>query len=217
MRAGNFNINDYLDKLYEAAEEQETQEKEKETKGKETKEAASGVSDSEGLILPEENKKTYNWLKKEYNAGKTEVKVEMKMGGAKFEPGYDLQTDLKSVNDFKPGMFGEVKTVDTPGADKTNSPGAPNSPNLTSKGGNPNANTAKPAPGKPVTSPAAPGSKPAAPGEKPAAPGGAKPFEKGKAPETSGKNPNISNKEGGEKEEGEKTEVKKVDLKTKKK
>jgi len=201
MRAGNFNINDYLDKLYEAAEEQEA--KENETKGKETKEAASGVSDSEGLILPEENKKTYNWLKKEYNAGKTEVKVEMKMGGAKFEPGYDLQTDLKSVNDFKPGMFGEVKTVDTPGADKTNSPGAPNSPNLTSKGGNPNANTSKPAPAKPVTSPA------------PA--GGAKPFEKGKAPETSGKNPNISNKEGGEKGEGEKTEVKKVDLKTKKK
>ena len=29
MRAGNFNINDYLDKLYEAAEEQE---KEKENK-----------------------------------------------------------------------------------------------------------------------------------------------------------------------------------------
>jgi hypothetical protein len=41
----------------------------------------------------------------------TEVKVEMNVGGSKFEPGYELQTKLDSVKDFKPGMFGEVKTT----------------------------------------------------------------------------------------------------------
>ena len=64
-------------------------------------------------------KKTYDWLKKEYNKGKTEVKVEIKMGGTKFEPGYELQTDLKSVKDFKPGMYGQVKTSDTEGSKKS--------------------------------------------------------------------------------------------------
>ena len=93
MKAGNFSINDYLERLYENAE--------------------TAIENKEGLIIPEENQKAYNWLKKEYHAGQTEVKVEMKFQGAKFEPGYDLQTDLKSVKDFKPGMFGEIKTSDT--------------------------------------------------------------------------------------------------------
>lgn len=91
MKAGNFNINDYLERLFENAE---------------------GIENKEGLIIPDENKKSYDWLKKEYHAGQTEVKVEMKFQGAKFEPGYDLQTDLDSVKDFKPGMYGEVKTGD---------------------------------------------------------------------------------------------------------
>lgn len=99
MKAGSFKLNDYLERLHEE------------------KEASSKVP-VEGLIIPEENKKTFNWLKKEYQKGKTEVKVEMRMGGSKFEPGYELQTDLKSVKDFKPGMFGDVKTSDTEGSKK---------------------------------------------------------------------------------------------------
>lgn len=94
MKAGQFNINDYLEKLNEAAE-------------------GGQLPNKEGLIIPEENQKSFQWLKKEYQKAQTEVKVEINMGGTKFEPGYDLQTDLKSVKDFKPGMFGEVKTADT--------------------------------------------------------------------------------------------------------
>lgn len=184
MRAGNFNINEYLEKLYEEVEEKEAIDKK--------------MSDAEGLILPDENKKTYNWLKKEYNAGKTEVKVEMKLGGAKFEPAMDLQTDLKSVNDFKPGMFGEVKTKDSSTDQKSS--------NLTSKGSNPNANVNKPAP---VTSPSnqqtsqKTGEKPANNQQKPAS--NQKPGEK------------PADKPSDEKKDGSETEVKKVDLKTKKK
>lgn len=99
MKAGSFNLNDYLERLHEE------------------KEASSKVP-VEGLIIPEENKKSFAWLKKEYQKGKTEVKVEMKLGDKKFEPGYDLQTNLKSVKDFKPGMFGDVKTSDTEGSKK---------------------------------------------------------------------------------------------------
>ena len=101
MKAGQFNIHDYLEKLNEEATPMMS--------------GGEGVSDEGGILIPNENKKTYDWLKKEYQAGQTEVKVEINMGGANFEPGYDLQTDLKSVKDFKPGMFGEVKTADTPG------------------------------------------------------------------------------------------------------
>lgn len=99
MKAGSFNLNDYLQRLHEEQE-------------------ANSKVPEEGIIIPEENKKTFAWLKKEYQKGKTEVKVEMKMGGSKFEPGYDLQSNAKSVNDFKPGMFGDVKTSDTEGSKK---------------------------------------------------------------------------------------------------
>ena len=98
MKAGNFNINDYLEKLHENVE------------------GGPIGSEKEGLIIPEENKKSFGWLKKEYDKAKVEVKVEINIGGSKFEPGYELQTDLKSVKDFKPGMYGQVKTSDTPGA-----------------------------------------------------------------------------------------------------
>ncbi len=97
MAVGQFNINNYIKNLEKLYEEQENTAEE--TKGNE----------KEGLIIPEINRKTYDWLKKEYHAGQTEVKVEMKMGGSKFEPGYEMQTDLKSVKDFKPGMYGDVK------------------------------------------------------------------------------------------------------------
>jgi hypothetical protein len=99
MKAGSFKLDDYLERLHEE------------------KEVSSKVP-VEGIIIPDENKKTFSWLKKEFQKGKTEVKVEIKMGGTKFEPGYDLQTDLKSVKDFKPGMYGDVKTSDTEGSKK---------------------------------------------------------------------------------------------------
>ena len=105
MKAGQFNMEEYLNVLNEAAETE------------------TGLP-KEGLIIPDENKKSYEWLKKEYNKGKTEVKVEMKMGKEKFEPGYDLQTDQKSVKDFKPGMYGDVKTSDTEGNKKDSSESA---------------------------------------------------------------------------------------------
>ena len=99
MKAGQFNINDYLEKLYEESTPM--------------MDGGEGLSNAEGIVIPDTNKKSYDWLKKEYNAKQTEVKVEISGQGASFKPGYDLQTDLKSVKDFKPGMFGEVKTADT--------------------------------------------------------------------------------------------------------
>lgn len=94
MKAGQFNLNEYLEKLNEAVE-------------------GGNIPDKEGMIIPPENQKAYQWLKKEYQKAQTEVKVEINMGGSNFEPGYDMQTKLDSVKDFKPGMFGEVKTADT--------------------------------------------------------------------------------------------------------
>jgi hypothetical protein len=107
MKAGNFNIYSYLDKLNEEAEMAE----------KATPKATPKV-DTLGMIIPDTNTKTYNWLKSEYQKGKTEVKVEMNIGGAKFEPGYDMQGNVKTTDSFKPGMFGAVKTDDTPPAKK---------------------------------------------------------------------------------------------------
>ncbi len=97
--AGHFNFNEYMERLNEEAAE------------------SGGVKgdNKEGLIIPAENKKSYDWLKKEYNSAKTEVKVEIKMGGAKFEPGYDFTAGGDTVKEFKPGMFGEIKTGDTEG------------------------------------------------------------------------------------------------------
>jgi len=106
MKAGNFNIHDYLSKLNEEADA----------------ESLAKLPEKDGLIIPDTNKKNYDWLKSEYQKGKTEVKVEMKMGGSKFEPGYDLQTDQKSVKDFKPGMYGAIKTSDTEGNKKKEEP-----------------------------------------------------------------------------------------------
>ena len=97
MKAGNFNIYSYLDKLNEEAE---------------MAEKATTKVDSLGLIIPDTNTKTYNWLKSEYQKGKTEVKVEMNIGGSKFEPGYEMQGNIKTVDNFKPGMYGAIKTDD---------------------------------------------------------------------------------------------------------
>ena len=99
MRADTFKFDDYLNRLHEEAE------------GSTEKGYISG--DPGGLPMPEDTKKNFDWLNKEYQKGKVEVKVEVKGEGSSFKPGYDLQTDLKSVKDFKPGMYGDVKTSDT--------------------------------------------------------------------------------------------------------
>lgn len=175
MKAGNFNIDEYLEKLYE--------------------EAGDGqLSDKEGIIIPDENKKSYDWLKKEYEKGKTEVKVEISMGGAKFEPGYDLQTNLDSVKDFKPGMFGEVKTKENPKPNKPDSLEASKEKGAFGKGEGDGEK--KPLPGK-------------------------EDEEKKETPKTNASKGDIKNKEEGKEDEEkeddkEKPEVKKIDLKTKK-
>ena len=99
MKAGTFNHQAYLDRLHEEAEG--------------NTEKGYITTDVGGLPLPEDTKKNFDWLNKEYQKGKVEVKVEVKGEGSSFKPGYDLQTDLKSVKDFKPGMYGDVKTNDT--------------------------------------------------------------------------------------------------------
>lgn len=109
MKTGSFNINDYLEKLYEDALPM--------------MDGGEGLTNADGLIIPDENKKSYDWLKKEYQKSQTEIKVEIKMGDAKFDPRYDLQTDLDSVKEFKPGMYGEIKTKDTPNTKDQNSTG----------------------------------------------------------------------------------------------
>jgi hypothetical protein len=103
MKIGSFNINDYLERLYEGSEQ-------KEQKQTGFGDGGENLTNSDGIVIPSENKKSFEWLKKEFQKGKTEVKVEMKIGGSKFEPGYDMQTKLDSVKDFKPGMYGEVRT-----------------------------------------------------------------------------------------------------------
>lgn len=100
MKAGSFNTNDYLTKLHEEAEAN-------------TDKGYNLTTDKDGLILPEDTKKNFDWLNKEYQKGKVEVKVEVSGTGSSFKPGYDLQTDVDSVKDFKPGMYGDVKTEDT--------------------------------------------------------------------------------------------------------
>jgi hypothetical protein len=121
MRAGSFNFNEYLEKLNEEAEAKTTG----------FLDGGEKLTNSDGIIIPEENKKTFTWLKSEFQKGKTEVKVEMKLGNAKFEPGYDFTGgDPKSVKEFKPGNYGAIKTEDTNKKDgavkKTEVPKSPN-------------------------------------------------------------------------------------------
>lgn len=103
MKVGTFNIHDYIGKLYENTSEENFFLNEEQT-------SDGKLPDSEGIIIPDINKKAYDWLKKEYNKGKTEVKVEM--SSHEFKPGYNLETSQKSIKDFKPGMYGQVKTSD---------------------------------------------------------------------------------------------------------
>lgn len=95
MAMGNYKASDYLRKLYEGVN-------------------VDKIESKDGLVIPEENKKAYDWLKKEYTSAQEAVKVEMKVGNEKFNPGFEMQADIKSTGkEFKPGMFGNSvpKTV----------------------------------------------------------------------------------------------------------
>jgi len=106
MKAGSFNIDEYLEKL----------EKLNETLEGNNKISSEGgdVADQDGILIPDANKKSYDWLKKEYNANQTEVKVEITKGGAKFEPSDDIQASNDSSKDLKTGMFGEPAKKEEP-------------------------------------------------------------------------------------------------------
>lgn len=81
MKAGKFNIKEYLEKLHEAAED-------------------GGVADEgKGIHIPPENRKSFDWLRKEYDKGKKEVKVEM--SSHEFKPGYSTE----GAKDFEPGLY----------------------------------------------------------------------------------------------------------------
>jgi len=108
MKTGSFNIHDYLGKLYDNADEVIY------NKLNEEKTDTEKVS-TEGLIIPEENRNSYEWLKNEYKKGKTEVKVEM--SSHVFKPGYSTE----GVKDFKPEMKGQVKTGENKVNNKTTS------------------------------------------------------------------------------------------------
>ena len=106
MKAGTFNIHDYLEKLYDVDEA-------KFNALNEGKAETENGDAEDGLIQQGGDNKAYNWLKKEFQKGKTEVKVEM--SSHTFKPGYHLDTDVKTTNDFEPGMYGSVKTGETKG------------------------------------------------------------------------------------------------------
>jgi len=108
MKAGTFNIQDYLDKLHEKVEEDQLKINEE----KEAEAEAVKATPEEGFIVPPESKRAYDWLKREFQKGKTEAKVEMSYH--EFKPGYHLQNG-KSTEDF-PGMYGEIKTSEMKGA-----------------------------------------------------------------------------------------------------
>lgn len=65
MKAGKFNMQEYLNKLNESFENEENKE-------------VSNSSLKDGIIIPEENKKIFNWLKKEFQQNREEPKVEVK-------------------------------------------------------------------------------------------------------------------------------------------
>lgn len=90
MKVGKFNIHDYLNRLNEKAEDNsgETQ-----TGGK------------EGMVIPPESQKAYQWLKGEFQKNQHEVKVEM--SSYEFNTGYSTE----GAQDFKEGIYTTNKTA----------------------------------------------------------------------------------------------------------
>ena len=148
MKVGTFNINNYLERLTEAEEEakestelsdkvnQTVEEDSSDDSTESTKPTSSneissnkdikvegGISSdsTQGLIIPDENKNSFNWLKRSYDSSKVEVKVEIRQGGSSFEPSVPTSLTSKDsdVKEFKPGVFGNEGTAKAPeGMDK---------------------------------------------------------------------------------------------------
>lgn len=110
MKAGTFNIHDYLERLNEALGE-----------NSDIPNVEGDVEEQDGILIPGANKKAYDWLKKEYQANQTEVKVEVVKNGAKFEPDESIQASNDGDKNLKPGMFGNEKAPEVPKEDKKES------------------------------------------------------------------------------------------------
>jgi len=97
MKTGSFNIHDYLKKIHDQADESKYSQINEQDEG-------GNLPDDRGFVIPEENKKAYDWLKGEYQHGQTEVRVEMT--SSDFKPGYHLEDAPESTKGF-PGMYGD--------------------------------------------------------------------------------------------------------------
>lgn len=87
MQIGYFNMNEYINKLNESED------------------GNIPSSNKDGLIIPEENKKAYDWLKGEYKSNQIETKVEIKNGKDKIENKDEFVAKDDTNKDFKPGQF----------------------------------------------------------------------------------------------------------------
>lgn len=92
MQAGYFNMTDYMNRLNESED------------------GNIETSNKDGIIIPDENKKAYDWLKKEYNSNQIETKVEITNGSNKATKPTEFIDDKNpsgdgSKSDFKGGEF----------------------------------------------------------------------------------------------------------------
>ena len=92
MQAGYFNMSDYMNRLNESED------------------GNIESSNKDGIIIPDENKKAYDWLKKEYDSNQIETKVEITNGTNKaIKPTEFIDDKLPtgdgSKSDFKNGEF----------------------------------------------------------------------------------------------------------------
>ena len=98
MQIGTFNMSDYINKLNESED------------------GNIDASDKDGLIIPDENKKAFDWLKKEYNANQVETKVEIKNGKDKIENKDEFVAKDDTNKDFKTGQFSTDQKNDGDGS-----------------------------------------------------------------------------------------------------
>ncbi|MGL5691328.1 MAG: hypothetical protein ACRDD8_11005 [Bacteroidales bacterium] len=102
MKVGNFNMSDYLNNLNESAIIN-----------------TEKIESKDGIIIPDENKKSYDWLKQEYKSAQQSVKIDIKMGGTKFKPSCDMQApDNTSAEKFTPGIYGNSIPSSKPNSGK---------------------------------------------------------------------------------------------------